>query len=86
MKLIIMIPCLNEEETLPLVLQDIPKRIDGVDSIEVLIIDDGCTDRTVEVARAMGVQHFVHHRKNQGLIDWALKQSQAAYLTLGSRK
>ncbi|HVX04483.1 MAG TPA: glycosyltransferase family 2 protein [Rhodanobacteraceae bacterium] len=67
MKLIIMIPCLNEEGTLPLVLGSIPKHIDGVDCIELLIIDDGCTDRTVEVARRLGVRHFVHHRKNQGL-------------------
>jgi glycosyltransferase involved in cell wall biosynthesis len=66
-KLVIMIPCLNEEGTLPLVLESIPKRIDGVDSIETLIVDDGCTDRTVEVARRLGVRHFVHHRKNQGL-------------------
>jgi len=67
MKLVVMIPCLNEEATLPLVLEGIPPQIDGIDSIEVLIIDDGCTDRTVEVARSMGVRHFVHHLKNQGL-------------------
>lgn len=67
MKLIVMIPCLNEEGTLPLALESIPKHIDGVDSIETLIIDDGCTDRTVEVARQLGVRHFLHHRKNQGL-------------------
>lgn len=67
MKLIIMIPCLNEEATLPLVLEGIPKHIDGVDSIETLIIDDGCIDRTVDVARSYGVRHFVHHLKNQGL-------------------
>lgn len=67
MKLIVIIPCLNEEHTLPLVLKDIPSAIEGVDSVEVLIIDDGCTDNTVEVARSMGVKYFVHHRKNQGL-------------------
>jgi len=66
-KLIIMIPCLNEESTLPLVLESVPKHIEGVDSIETLIIDDGCTDRTVEVARGLGVRHFLHHLKNQGL-------------------
>lgn len=67
MKLVIMIPCLNEEATLPLVLKDIPTHIEGVDSIETLIVDDGCTDRTVDVARSLGVRHFVHHLKNQGL-------------------
>lgn len=67
MKLIVMIPCLNEEATLPLVLAGIPRHIGGVDSVEILIIDDGCTDRTVEVARRLGVRHFLHHLKNQGL-------------------
>ena len=67
MKLVVMIPCLNEEATLPLVLAGIPTRIEGVDSIEVLIVDDGCTDHTVDVARSMGIQHFVHHIRNQGL-------------------
>ncbi len=67
MKLIVMIPCLNEEPTLPLVLETIPKKIKGIDQIEVLIIDDGSTDRTVAIAKKMGVQHFVHHKVNQGL-------------------
>jgi glycosyltransferase involved in cell wall biosynthesis len=67
MKLIIMIPCLNEEKTLPLVLNSIPKTINGVDSVEVLIIDDGSTDRTVEVAKKLGVKHFISHTSNQGL-------------------
>ncbi|GAA5194936.1 glycosyltransferase family 2 protein [Rugosimonospora acidiphila] len=62
-----MIPCLNEEATLPLVFETMPKSIPGVDSIEVLIINDGSTDRTVEVAQELGVRHFVHHRRNQGL-------------------
>ncbi len=62
-----MIPCLNEERTLPLVLASIPRQIEGVDSVEVLVIDDGCTDGTVDVARRLGVRHFVHHLKNQGL-------------------
>jgi glycosyltransferase involved in cell wall biosynthesis len=66
-KLFVMIPCLNEEHTLPLVLTSIPRQIEGVDGIEILIIDDGCTDRTVEVARRFGVKHFVHHLTNQGL-------------------
>jgi glycosyltransferase involved in cell wall biosynthesis len=58
---------LNEEETLPSVLATIPTEIPGVDEIVVLVIDDGCTDRTVEVAREHGVTEFVHHRRNQGL-------------------
>jgi len=58
---------LNEEETLPLVLQSIPKQIPGIDDIIVLVIDDGSSDRTVEVARSMGVNHFVRHARNQGL-------------------
>jgi glycosyltransferase involved in cell wall biosynthesis len=67
MKLVIMIPCLNEEETLPLVLSTIPKKITGIDKIEVLIINDGSTDKTVEVAKSLGIKHFIHHPKNRGL-------------------
>jgi len=64
---VVQIPCLNEEETLPLVLESIPRSIPGVDEIIVLIIDDGSTDGTVEVAKAHGVTEFVHHTRNQGL-------------------
>ena len=67
MKVFIQVPCLNEEETLPAVLQSIPTRIDGVDEIEILIIDDGSSDRTIAVARAHGVTHFVQHTRNMGL-------------------
>ena len=67
MKLVIMIPCLNEEATLPLVLESIPEQIDGIDSIETLIIDDGSTDGTVEVARRHGVTQFIRHPENRGL-------------------
>lgn len=67
MKLVVQVSCLNEAETLPLVLKTIPKKIPGIDSIEVLIIDDGCTDNTVEVAKQHGVKHFVIHRCNKGL-------------------
>lgn len=67
MKLIVQIPCLNEEQTLPLVLKSIPKRIAGIDEIIVLIIDDGSTDKTVAVAKKHGVTHFVYHNHNQGL-------------------
>ncbi len=67
MKLVVMIPCLNEETTLPMVLSTIPEAIEGIDEIEVLVIDDGCTDNTVEVARSLGVTQFVHHPRNRGL-------------------
>jgi glycosyltransferase involved in cell wall biosynthesis len=67
MRLVVQVPCLNEEETLPAVLETIPKRIDGIDEIIVLIIDDGSSDRTVEVAEAHGVTHFVRHARNRGL-------------------
>lgn len=67
MKLVVQIPCLNEEKTLPLVLESIPKKIDGIDEIIILIIDDGSSDNTVQVARDHGVRHIVHHARNQGL-------------------
>lgn len=67
MKVVVQVPCLNEERTLPLVLETIPKKIKGVDEIVVLIIDDGSTDRTVEIAKKHGVTHFVHHIGNKGL-------------------
>lgn len=67
MKLIIQIPCYNEESTLPLVLQDFPTHIDGIDKIETLIIDDGSTDRTVEIAKLLGVNHIVRFPNNRGL-------------------
>lgn len=66
-KLIIQIPCLNEAETLPATLRDLPRSIPGIDVIEVLIIDDGSRDRTVDVARACGVAHVVRFRRNKGL-------------------
>jgi len=67
MKLIIQIPCLNEEESLPKTLQDLPKQIPGISSIEILIIDDGSTDRTVAVAKQHGAHHIVHFAKQRGL-------------------
>lgn len=80
MKLVVQVPCLNEEQTLPDVLETIPKHIKGVDEIVVLIIDDGSTDETVKVAKAHGVTHFVSHASNQGLarsfrdgVDYALE-------------
>ena len=67
MKLIIQIPCLNEEETLPGTLADLPREVEGFDVVEWLIIDDGSTDRTIEVARANGVHHIVKLTNNKGL-------------------
>lgn len=67
MKLIIQIPCYNEEETLPVALADLPRQIDGVDEIEYLIINDGSSDKTVEVAKEHGVHHVVSFPKNKGL-------------------
>ncbi|WP_213814350.1 glycosyltransferase [Glaciihabitans sp. dw_435] len=67
MKVFVQVPCLNEEQTLPDVLAGIPTQIPGVDEIVILIIDDGSTDRTLEVAREFGVTHFVHHTRNMGL-------------------
>ena len=67
MKLVIQIPCYNEEKSLPITLNDLPKHIDGIDEIEVLIIDDGSKDRTVEVAKELGVNNFVEMPHNSGL-------------------
>jgi len=68
-KLIIQIPCYNEEKTLPLTLRDIPRKFRGVDEVEILIVDDGSTDRTVEVAREEGVDHIVRLTNNKGLAE-----------------
>ncbi len=67
MKLMIQMPCLNEEKTLPSTLADIPSAIEGIDDIEVVVIDDGCSDRTAEVARSLGVEHVISFAKNRGL-------------------
>ncbi|MDP2965355.1 MAG: glycosyltransferase family 2 protein [Pelolinea sp.] len=66
-KLIIQIPCFNEEKSLPVTLKDLPRKLPGLDKIEWLIIDDGSTDRTVEVARSLGVDHVVRLIRHQGL-------------------
>ena len=80
-KLIIQIPCLNEADTLPATIADLPRRVAGIDAVEFLVVDDGSRDNTADVARACGVDHVVRLRRNKGLaaaftagIDAALKQ------------
>jgi len=67
LKLIIQIPCYNEEKTLGITLGELPSHVEGFDEVEWLVVDDGSTDRTVEVARECGVDHVVKLRRNFGL-------------------
>ena len=67
MKLVVQIPCYNEEETLPLTVRDIPRQIEGVDQVEILVIDDGSTDKTISVAKEIGVDHIARSIRNKGL-------------------
>ena len=67
MKLIIQIPCYNEEKTLPVTYKEIPESIGGIDEIEILVIDDGSADNTVETANNLGLKHIVSHSKILGL-------------------
>src|SRR5215204_1495205 len=83
MKLIIQIPCFNEELTLPSTLADLPREIDGTERVEWLVIDDGSTDRTVEVAREHGVDHVVRLTNNRGLAA-AFQAGLDASLKLGA--
>jgi glycosyltransferase involved in cell wall biosynthesis len=83
MKVIIQIPCFNEEDTLPATLVDLPRSIEGIDAVEWLVIDDGSTDRTVEVARENGVHHIVRLTNNRGLAA-AFQAGLDASLKLGA--
>lgn len=82
MKLIIQIPCLNEAETLAIALGKLPRAVSGFDQVEWLVIDDGSSDGTAELARSLGVAHVIRHPVNRGLaaafmtsIDAALRAS-----------
>ena len=83
MKLVIQIPCLNEEQTLPATLADLPRQVEGFDAVEWLIIDDGSTDSTIEVAREHGVDHVVRLTNNKGLAA-AFQAGLDASLKLGA--
>src|SRR5919198_704305 len=83
MKLIIQIPCLDEQDTLPATLADLPREIPGFERVEWLVIDDGSTDRTVEVAREHGVDHVVRLTNNKGLAT-AFQAGLDACLKLGA--
>ena len=83
MKLIIQIPCFNEAESLPATLLAIPRKIAGVDVVEFLVIDDGSSDGTGDVARRWGVQHVVRHATNRGLAA-AFQTGVDACLALGA--
>lgn len=83
MKLIIQIPCLNEAQTLPATLRDIPRAIPGIDVVEVLVIDDGSRDGTAEVARRHGVEHVVRFPQRKGLAS-AFAAGIDACLALGA--
>ena len=66
-KLIVQIPCYNEEKTLAQTVRDIPRQIDGIDEVKIVVIDDGSTDRTVEVAEKIGVDYIIKNTRNKGL-------------------
>lgn len=69
MKLVVQIPCLNEEATLGDVIASIPRSIPGFDTIDIVVIDDGSTDKTIDVARAAGVTEIIRHRTTRGLAE-----------------
>lgn len=80
LKLIVQIPAYNEEHTLPLTVADIPREIPGVDCVEILVIDDGSTDRTAQVARELGVDHILRNKSNFGLARTFRKGLESALL------
>jgi glycosyltransferase involved in cell wall biosynthesis len=82
-KLIVQIPCLNEESTLPRTLSELPREVAGFDEVEWLVIDDGSTDRTIDVAREHGVEHIVRLTGNRGLAN-AFQAGLDAALKLGA--
>jgi glycosyltransferase involved in cell wall biosynthesis len=67
MKLVIQIPCYNEEKTLPVTLKELPERIEGIDKIEIMVVDDGSSDNTIKVAKDNGVDHVLRLPSHQGL-------------------
>ena len=83
MKLIIQIPALNEEATLAKTIADLPKKIQGIDKIEILLINDGSVDKTVEIAKKAGVNYIVNFSKTQGLAR-AFQAGLDACLKLGA--
>lgn len=83
MNLVIQVPCFNEEKTLPQTVAELPREIDGIDKIEIQVINDGSTDQTLEIARQCGVHHIVDLRQNRGLAQ-AFKAGIENALRLGA--